>query len=62
MNGHTYKVLLVLVALSVLLGGAFAMDSRFDAKNAQAIKPLAKDIAEIKTDIKTIMNHLRVWK
>ena len=55
MNG-TYKILLVLVALSLLLGGAMAMEARNDAKFDRDIKPhleyIKTQLVEIKMDIR----------
>ena len=53
------KELLIIVALSTILGGTtYYVDSRID----RATKPIEKDIAEMRADIKDIGNHLRVWK
>ena len=56
MNGSTYKILLVLLAVGGIFGGAWALEARIDSKITRSIKPhldyIKQELAEIKAELK----------
>lgn len=56
MNGGTYKILLVFLAVGGIVGGAWALDARIETKIERAIKPhleyIKVELAEIKAELR----------